>query len=417
MNNNTLAIDFGTSNSAAAILVNGKPWHIEIEQGHETLPTSLFFDFATRNTLFGNAANTALIDGRDGRFMRSLKSVLGTSLLREQRQFMDERLTFIEIIGRFLNEVKTRAETRCHQNFDYAVSGRPVHFHSKDPTRDAQALVDLEECYRAAGFKGVRFMFEPEAAALANGGSGDEGSIGLIVDIGGGTSDFTLFTDAVGDAEIEIIASHGVRVGGTNFDKSISVDHVMPLFGKGSQVRREMGPGTLTAPKAIYHDLATWEKIPFLYTGKCQRDVQNLQKLAVEKNLFERLATVLRNEIGHDIAFAVERGKIQVNMAERDASKIDLRLVEAGLAAELTQSSMAQSLTGHVDKIRECAIETLAMADCPADRVARVVFVGGSSLMGAVEQAMTQVFPNAALEYSDAFTAVVDGLAIEAARD
>jgi hypothetical chaperone protein len=100
MINNTLAIDFGTSNSAAAMLVNGKPWHIEIETGFETLPTSLFFDFSNQKTLFGNAANTALIDGREGRFMRSLKSVLGTSLMREKRQIMDERLTFIEIIGR-----------------------------------------------------------------------------------------------------------------------------------------------------------------------------------------------------------------------------------------------------------------------------------------------------------------------------
>jgi hypothetical chaperone protein len=329
---------------------------------------------------------------------------------------MDERLTFIEMIGRFLNEVKTQAEARCHQQFDYAVSGRPVHFHSNDATRDAQALIDLEECYRAAGFKGVRFMFEPEAAALANGGS-NENSIGLIVDIGGGTSDFTLFGGTAQDKEIDIIASHGVRVGGTNFDKSISVDHVMPLFGKGSEVRREMGPGLLTAPNAIYHDLATWEKIPFLYTAKHRRDVQDLKKLAVEKNLFDRLGTVLRNEIGHDIAFAVERGKIQVNMAECDVAKIDLRLVEAGMAAVLTPELMGRSLAVHVDRIRECATETLAMAECPADRVARVVFVGGSSLMGAVEQAMAELFPNAALEYSDAFTAVVDGLAIEAARD
>jgi hypothetical chaperone protein len=291
-----------------------------------------------------------------------------------------------------------------------------VYFHSKDAGQDAQALTDLEECCAMAGFKGVRFMFEPEAAALANGGSGEDDSIGLIVDIGGGTSDFTLFTGSSAGKGIEIIASHGVRVGGTNFDKSISVDHVMPLFGKSSEVRREMGPGQLTAPNAIYHDLATWKNIPFLYTGKCQRNVAELQRLAINKVLFDRLTTVLRNEIGHDISFAVERGKIQVNKAERETSKIDLRLVEDELFAELTQDGMAHSLAGHVEKIRACAVETLEMADCPAERVARVVFVGGSSLMHVVEAAMAGLFPNAALEYSEAFTAVVDGLAIEAAQ-
>jgi len=414
MNNNTLAIDFGTSNTAAAVLVNGKPWHIEIEPGYETLPTSLFFDFSNQNTLFGNAANTALIDGREGRFMRSLKSVLGTSLMHEKRQVMDEQLTFIEIIGRFLREVKTRAEANCHQQFDLAVSGRPVHFHSNDARRDAQALADLEECYAMAGFKGVRFMFEPEAAALANGGA-DE--LGLIVDIGGGTSDFTLFTGAENGEGIRIVASHGVRVGGTNFDKSISVDHVMPLFGKGSEVRREMGPGTLTVPSAIYNDLATWEKVPIHNTAKNRRDVQVLQRLAVEKTLLTRLATVLENEIGHDIAFAVERGKILVNKADAKASKIDLRLIEDALYAELTDQGMAQSLARHIEKIRECAVETLTLADCKAEQVSRVVFVGGSSLITVVEQSMAELFPSAVLEYSDAFTAVVDGLAIEAVRD
>lgn len=419
-NSNTLAIDFGTSNSAAGILVNGKPYIIDIEPGHSTLPTSVFFDFSDQITIYGNRANTALIDGRDGRFMRSLKSVLGTPLMRESRQILGEELTFIDIIARFLVEVKTNAEAQCMQRFDRALSGRPVHFHSTDAAKDKQAQIDLTECYLQAGFSDVRFMFEPEAAAIASGSLATPEEIGLIVDIGGGTSDFSLFKRRADDNDngtaIEIIASHGVRVGGTDFDRNISVDHVMPLFGKGAQIGREMGPGTFDAPNAIFQELATWQKIPFLYTAATRREVSDLQRLATEPRLFERLATVLELELGHDVAFAVERGKIEANKAQDTGAVIDLRVVEPELRARISTSDLSVSLVGHMEKIQTCASEILQMADIPADQVSKVIFVGGSSLMSVVEQTMVNLFPKAELEYSDAFTAIVDGLAIAAGQ-
>ncbi|MEE9387560.1 MAG: Hsp70 family protein [Paracoccaceae bacterium] len=410
----TLGVDFGTSNSAVGILLEGKPHIIELEPGNGTIPTSVFFDFPKAEMLIGTPANRALIQGREGRFMRSLKSVLGTPLMREKRYLMGQELTFVDIIARFLHAAKTRAEATTGQRFDRALSGRPVHFHSSDATRDEQALVDLRECYLTAGFDDVAFMFEPEAAALANGALADVGDIGLIVDIGGGTSDFSLFERA--DQGINIIASHGVRVGGTDFDKSISVDHVMPHFGKGSLIGREMGAGEFTAPNGIFNDLATWQMIPFLYAGDSKHMVAQLRQLAKQPELFARLAEVLDMELGHDIAFAVERGKIAANRDAAGSALVDLAVVEAGLQVPLSHGDMAGSLAGHVGKIQACALETLALAGCPVARVKKVIFVGGSSLMTAVEQAMCTVFPDAELEYSDAFTAIVDGLAIASAR-
>lgn len=407
---NTLGIDFGTSNSAAGIMINGKPYLIPVEPGQMTMPTSLFFDFNTRKILFGSPANNALIEGREGRFMRSLKSVLGTSLMQENRRVMGETLSFVDIISRFLKEIKTRAEAACFQEFDIALAGRPVHFHSNNAVKDAQALADLTECYLKAGFKDVQFMFEPEAAAVANHALGSVGGTGLIVDIGGGTSDFCLFKS--NDNGIDILASHGVRIGGTNFDKAISVDHVMPLFGKGADIRNEMGAGILTAPNALFQDLATWEKIPFLYTGETRRLVADLHRQAVNKPLFARFESVLEHELGHEMAFAVERGKIHANKELYDATNINLDFIEPRLAVHVTAGDLMRSLTGHAQKIQDCAKETLAMADVPATSVDTVIFVGGSSLMSVVEDAMIDIFPSASLKHADAFTAIVDGLAI-----
>ena len=409
---NTLGIDFGTSNSAAGICVNGKPFIIELEAGEQTLPTSVFFDFDSRKTTYGTPANRALINGSDGRYMRSLKSVLGTSLMHEPRRMMGETITFVDIIARFLKTVKARAEATCHTEFPYALSGRPVHFHSNDAERDVQALRDLRDCYERAGFLDVAFLNEPEAAALAAGPLPD-GSTNLIVDIGGGTSDFTIFKTH-GD-QTEIIISYGVRIGGTNFDKSISFDHVMPLFGRGTQIRKELGTELLTAPNAIYQDLATWEKIPFLYTADTRRSVDQLIRVGVDPTLFERLQTILSDELGHDLAFTIERAKIAANKADRDAVPIDLGLIERGLSATLDSENLAGSLFRHASEIGETAAETLRMAQLSADQIDTIIFVGGSSLMSTVQTELTARFPNAAQKHQAAFTGIVEGLALATA--
>ncbi len=405
-----LGIDFGTSNTAAAIMAGHKPHVIPLEDGQETLPTAIFLDFSARKTLVGHAAVRGLIDGREGRFMRALKSVLGTALMREKRQFFEERLTLIDITGRFLARVKAEAESHCGMTFEAALSGRPVHFHGK-ADRDAQALADLRACYAAAGFSDVDFLPEPEAAAIASGG-GD--GLGLIVDIGGGTSDFTVFRRD-GD-KTDVLASHGIRLGGTDFDRMLSLSHVMPLFGKGGHLKAELGSQTTEAPVSLFHDLATWAMIPFLYTGAVKRDVARMTKLAVEPERFARLAEVLEMELGHDVAFAVERGKIAAN-GDSGTGQIDLRVVEHGLAATVIAAELAHVLEAAAQQIRGAAIETLAMAGVGDTDIERIVFVGGSSLLSVVSDTMQDLLPNADPVFGAAFTGIVDGLAMAAARN
>ena len=409
----TLGIDFGTSNTAAAVLVSGHAHLIEVEPGRTSLPTSVFFDYERKVTTYGSVANAALIEGREGRFMRALKSVLGTPLMREKRQIAYEQMTLIEVVARFLRTVRERAEASTGTKFDYALSGRPVRFHSSDDARNAQAEIDLREAYMVAGFSDVSFMYEPEAAALAAGPLA-KGKLGLIIDIGGGTSDFSIF-EREGD-ETRIVASHGVRVGGTDFDKAISVAQVMPLFGHGSEIKNEIGPGTHTAPNGIFHDLASWEKIPFLYTAEMRRTATLFRKLGVQPELFKRLSDVLELELGHDIAFAVEAGKIRVNAPEAVDAAIELRVIEKQLWARMSASDLSRILGDHAMTVKSAALDTLRMAGIPQDQIGQIVFVGGSSLMQVIETAMVDLFPHAILERTEAFTAVADGLAIAAAR-
>lgn len=407
----TLALDFGTSNTAAAVLEDGHVRRIALEPGQDTLPTAVFLDYHSRSTAIGQAAVQALTGGRDGRFLRALKSVLGTPLFHERRQFLNERLTLSEITTRFIAEVKARAEADCGRAFPRVLSGRPVRFHSRDDARDAQAEADLTACYVAAGFDTVAFLYEPAAAALS--APRDDVGLGLIVDIGGGTSDFSVF-DRV-DGQTRVLASHGIRLGGTDFDRALSLAHVMPQFGKGTGLRAEIGDAVHDAPVAPFHALATWQMIPFLYTPQTRREAAHMARVAVRPDLFARLVGVLTDELGHDVAFAVERGKIAANGAGGDGS-IDLGIVERGLRVPLTAQAMNATLDREVAAIAGAATETLALTGITPDRIARIVPVGGSSLLAAVSGAVQALMPGARMERGNAFTAVVDGLAIAAAE-
>ena len=408
-----LAIDFGTSNTAAAVLRDGQPHRIALEDGQETLPTAVFFPHSGGPMRVGEAAAQALIGGEEGRYMRALKSVLGTSLLHETRLIGGKRRSIAAIISAFLTRIREQAEAATGQPFRRALSGRPVHFHSADAQRDARALTDLRDCYLAAGFDHVDFLPEPEAAAFASHGFGRAGDLGLIVDIGGGTSDFTVFRSD-GSRLPQIIASHGIRLGGTDFDHALSMAHAMPALGHGSQLRREMGPGLLPVPNATFADLATWAKIPFLYTPETRRMAQSMARLAVEPDRLNRLVTVLEEELGHDLAFATERGKIAANSGANDA-QIAMGFIQRGLSSPLTRDMLDRTLAGFATDLRGAAMQVLDRAGVAPRQIGHVVLVGGSSLMGLVTGMAQHLCPDATQERAQAFTVVVDGLALASA--
>lgn len=408
-----LGIDFGTSNSAAGYVLDGKPQLIRLDGEKTTLPTTFFFDFETRKTLIGDPANQALLDGMDGRFMRALKRVLGTTLMHEKRQILNKRVTFVNIIAGFLREIKQRAEADTGLTFDRVISGRPVVFHGVNDPREQQAEDDLRTCYLAAGFTDVSFMAEPEAAAIASGALEQSGEVVLIVDIGGGTSDFSLFRS--GNDGVDILANHGVRIGGTDFDRAINIDRVMPLMGKGGSLRKWIGDGASPVPHAIFNDMATWEKIPFLYTAQNRRMVEEMVNLAHEPEKLGRLATILEDELGHELAFAVERGKIAANSGDAKPV-IDLGVIERGLSAALPTDDLADVLSEYSKALHLGAQETLAIAGLEVGDVARVIYVGGSSLLSMVSDTMKAQFPEAEHSFTEVFTAVTDGLAIASGR-
>ena len=105
-------IDFGTTNSAVSVVTQGKtPELIRFGKGKETIPTAIFFpEENTYCPTFGDEAVAQYINGAVGRFMRSLKRILGTDLMDMKTEVNDVRLSYEDIILRFLKYLKETAE-------------------------------------------------------------------------------------------------------------------------------------------------------------------------------------------------------------------------------------------------------------------------------------------------------------------
>uniref|UniRef100_UPI00374CF7F5 Hsp70 family protein n=1 Tax=Undibacterium sp. TaxID=1914977 RepID=UPI00374CF7F5 len=159
-------VDFGTSNSTVGWHQPGKPALLALEEDKVTLPSVVFFNAEDDQVSYGRAALTTYLAGYEGRLMRSMKSLLGTSLIDGQTEVQGRALPFRQLLAYFIGELKKRAEQSAGQTFTQAVLGRPVYFIDDDAAADKKAESTLEEIARAAGFRDIAFQYEPIAAAF-----------------------------------------------------------------------------------------------------------------------------------------------------------------------------------------------------------------------------------------------------------
>ena len=407
----TLGIDFGTSNSAMAWRQGQSAAQlVPLEGGATGMPTALFFNTETHGTHFGRDAMRQYLVGEDGRLMRSLKSLLGSSLLQDKTAVHGQLVSYQDIIGLFLKQLAQRAQAELGGLPERVVLGRPVHFVDAHPERDRQAQDALEQAAHAAGFAAVSFQLEPIAAALDYEQRLERETVVLVVDIGGGTSDFTVVRlgpqhAGKADRTADILATSGVHIGGTDFDHRLSVDTVMPLLGL-----RHTGPTGREVPSRVFYDLATWHLIQWQYSPKALRDAQALRSDYRDPQLHQRLMTVLEERAGHRLADAVEQGKIQASSTGGDAV-LDLGWLESALHADITQAQLQQSLQAPLVQVAACAQECVQLAGLQTGQIDAVYLTGGSSALRTLREAMAQAFPGVPQVEGDLFGGVATGLA------
>ena len=409
-------IDFGTSNSTAGCAAPGagQVALLALEEGKPTLPSVVFFHAEDAHVSYGRSALADYLSGYEGRLMRSLKSLLGTPLMDEQTEVAGRALPFRTLLAQFIGELKRRAELAAGRSFTRAVIGRPVFFVDGDAAADRQAETTLAGVARAAGLSEIEFQYEPIAAAFDYELQITREELVLVVDIGGGTSDFALVRlapERAGRAERkdDILASSGVHLGGTDFDKYLSLASVMPLLGLGSRLK-----SGLLMPSAPYFNLATWHTINFVYTKKAWVQFTELQREAQEKDKLTRLQNLVTERDGHWLAMQVEVAKIA--LSDGTETSMDLGRIDPGQQLVLLRSDFDRAITHLVDSIALSVTSLLRDAGVSAAAVDTVFFTGGSSSVPLLRERIAALLPQARRVEGDLFGSIGTGLALDAMR-
>jgi hypothetical chaperone protein len=409
-------LDFGTSNSAIGLLRNGAAVLAPVEGERTLIPSAVFFDYETKGQIqFGEEAIASYIAHVDGRLMRALKSVLGSSLIDETTALAGRNVPFVEIIEIFVRHLKSKAETFLGQPIEAVVHGRPVRFVDDDDAADAKAQDTLEQIARRVGFRDVSFVYEPIAAAYHYEETARREEIVLIADIGGGTSDFTVIRIGPGrrarpDRADDILANTGIHIGGTDFDSLFSLNAVMPLLGMGSHLVEK----NLPMPLAPYFALSTWATINFSYTPRNERQVAELLAGARDPDRVGRLQKVIKDRLGHRVAIAVEQGKVALSSTE--LFDIALSFVETGLHAAASRKRFEGVIRDNTERLNRTASACITAAGLKREDVQTIFFTGGSSLIPVVRNAISGAAPHAAIATGSDFLSVASGLTLEAAR-
>ncbi|GAB3252951.1 Hsp70 family protein [Larkinella harenae] len=385
---------------------------VPVENAHVTIPSAIFFRRADNKTFYGRTAIDQFLDRQPGRFMRSLKRVLGTSLMAQGTVVNGTVMNFAKIIASFLKTLKEKADVAVGQDIEQVVLGRPVHFVDQSPESDARAEAELRAIAQQIGFKYIDFQFEPIAAAFAHEARLTGEKLALVADLGGGTSDFTvirLSSQSVykADRSSDILANTGIRVGGNDFDKDLTLAAIMPELG----YRSTYGDKRLEVPLKPFHDLAEWSKVNFLYTPKLITQLRQLLHQSHDKPRFKRLLNVLENETGHSLLAAAESAKIALTDHATYHTSFDF--IEPDFYIPIQRAVFETAIRGEVHKISTSALQCLQDAGVRNEDIELVILTGGSTEVPLVQAEFKRLFINAAIADENKLSSVGLGLAYD----
>jgi len=385
-----------------------------LEDEKLTLPSVVFFNAEDETVNFGRAALASYLAGHEGRLMRSLKSLLGSSLIDGQTEVLGRALSYRSLLSQFIAALKHRAERSAGREFSHAVLGRPVFFVDGDADADHLAEQTLADIARDVGFREVAFQYEPIAAAFDYESQIDREELVLVADIGGGTSDFSLVRLSPAHAKKidrrgDVLATAGVHIGGTDFDKYLSLSSVMPLLGLGSRLKNNS-----EMPSSFYFNLATWHTINLAYTRHAESQLKDIYRDAIDRDKLDRLRDLILQRAGHWLALKVEQGKIELSNA--DSTELVLERLMPQETVTLDRDRFDGAISPLVSAIESTVLGLLSNAGIGKEQVSTIFFTGGSSAVPALRKKIAMAVPDARQVEGDLFGSIGAGLALDAAR-
>lgn len=461
-----IGVDYGTSNSAAAIF-DGKEIHlVKLEANNWVMPSATYVDKEFRITT-GQQAIDAYIEsntgrkveltaevlgegrtstgqigdrglpeeastekiygqsfvdgGQKGRLFRGIKRLLGNPQAPRLMVF-DRPFRLVALITPLLLRIqKTIRQVFTQQlqvetQTNHACIGHPVNFEGSQNRRNENALALLSESYGYADFIEQSFYPEPNAAALSylHANPDARQQTLLAVDFGGGTLDLCLLQREQED--YVVVATHGVGLGGDHIDQLLFREILFPLFGKGERWRRKGEDREIETlfPFEEYEDLLLNWAISYMlnqnrYTSPLMNRIEYGDAAAVK---FQRLYDLIKNNYSYLVFQTIKDLKATLSTdteALLDIPELDIELI-------VTRERFETLIAPLLNRFEEAVHDSLDQAGIKPEDVQLVIRTGGSSLIPAVKRILENLFPGKVIEH-DPFTSVAAGLAIAEYRN
>jgi hypothetical chaperone protein len=437
-----LGIDFGTTNSAAAIAYDDERTElVAVDQSGlpELLPSLVYLDRdhlrlqgsdAARNFMVRGAAGTRCSrcdrvtvssgvaytecrqyaqGGRcsDARLISGLKYEMADAAFTGTNSWGEE-YPLVELVADVLRRLSTAAKRRAAvDDFDAVSIGFPFVFHGAEGpdfgARQALARHRLLEAARLAGLRNVELVYEAQAAASA-----EDAETGLVLttDFGGGTFDVAII-DFRGDPEV--VGLGGVAIGGDLVDQGIVRSYVMPHLGLDRTYLSQSG-ARLGVPNQLKSRLLSLSGLKHLMqdrsVGVLLRELEGVgvELPAVQELLYGGQAWSFYNQ--------VEQAKRTLAAGET-AATIDLNRLGIPERLELTSDDLDAVVEPLLAPVEESIRTTLHYAALTPRDITYAVRTGGSSQLPQFVSLLGRIFANRVRE-RDPFSTVVTGLALDA---
>ena len=309
-----IGIDLGTTNSCVAVYEGSEPIVIPNPEGARTTPSVVAFS-KTGERMVGQVAKRQAITNPD-RTIISIKREMGTGY---KKSIDDKSYTPQEISAMVLQKLKADAESYLGTSVTQAVITVPAYF--SDSQRQA-----TKDAGKIAGLEVLRIINEPTAAALAYGMDKEANQKIMVFDLGGGTFDVSILE--ISDGVFEVLATNGdTRLGGDDFDQRI-IDWMADKF------QRENGVDLRRDKMVLQRLRDAAEKAKIELSGMTSTSINLPFITATAEGPLHFEATLTRAEFDKITADLVERSMVPTKKALADAglsvNQIDKVLLVGG---------------------------------------------------------------------------------------
>jgi hypothetical chaperone protein len=463
-----IGVDFGTSNTAAAIFDGKQVMMVRLEKNSTIMPSAIYLDRdfeaftgqeAIDKYIAGNQgrkvelsaevigeartstgqidplttlpaeANTNLVYGQSfqdaslpGRLFRGTKRLLGNKH-NERITVFNRPFRLVALITPQLLRVRETITATLASIFGAAVPktrvpaanhaciGHPVNFEGQETDHNQLALERLQEAYRYAGVIQQSFYPEPNAAALSYlfVNKQHEHEVVLTVDFGGGTLDFCVLKRNA--TFYDVIAVHGLGLGGDHLDQHMFRKILFPLLGKGERWVREVEGKTVDTlfPFDAYEEfLINWTVSYMLNQNEYLTPVIDMiRQGGARARKFERLYELITQNYSYQVFQALKDCKALLSTEE----EVVLDIPEIDVMVDISRNEFELIIADQLALFEIAVEQTLAKAGMVPSDISLVLRTGGSCLIPAVTRILEEKFPGKVVEH-DPFTSVAAGLAI-----